>query len=77
MTDAVELHPVGVGQPLTAQARAERGSYVGCIAGALSVSEYHDALTAVGFIDVSITFTHEVADELHGTIITATKPALA
>jgi arsenite methyltransferase len=62
---------------LTVQARAERGSYVGCIAGALSVSEYHDALTAAGFVDVSITFTHEVGDELHGTIITATKPAFA
>jgi arsenite methyltransferase len=62
---------------LTVQERAERGSYVGCIAGALSVSEYHNAMTAAGFGDVSITFTHEVGDELHGTIITATKPALA
>ncbi|MEX0658209.1 MAG: arsenite methyltransferase [Egibacteraceae bacterium] len=54
-------------------ARAERGSYVGCIAGALSVGEYRAGLTAVGFTDVDITFTHEVADGLHGAIVRAVK----
>ena len=33
---------------LTAEQRAERGSYVGCIAGALSFSEYRAGLEAVG-----------------------------
>jgi ubiquinone/menaquinone biosynthesis C-methylase UbiE len=60
---------------LTPRGRAERGSYVGCIAGALSVSEYRNALTTAGFVAVSIAFTHEVADQLHGTIITAAKTA--
>ncbi|MDQ1727795.1 MAG: arsenite methyltransferase [Frankiaceae bacterium] len=56
--------------------RAERGDYTGCIAGALSVTEYTDGLTAAGFTDVSVTFTHAVADGLHGAIIRASKVAL-
>jgi arsenite methyltransferase len=55
--------------------RAERGSYVGCIAGALSRGEYEQGLMSVGFQDVSVTFTHEVADGLHNAIIKATKPS--
>lgn len=57
--------------------RAERGSYVGCIAGALSKGEYEAGLAAAGFTDVEVTFTHEVADGLHGAIVRATKPARA
>jgi SAM-dependent methyltransferase len=60
---------------LSAAERAERGDFAGCIAGALSVSEYESQLAAAGFEDVSVTFTHEVADGLHGAIIRATKPA--
>ena len=55
--------------------RAERGSYVGCIAGALSQSEYVAGLEAAGFEEISVTFTHEAADGLHGAIVKATKPA--
>ena len=55
--------------------RAERGSDVGCIAGALSRSEYVDGLRSVGFADVEVTFTHPVADGLHGAIVRARKPA--
>lgn len=54
--------------------RAERGSYVGCIAGALSRQEYLDGLTAAGFTDASVEFTHQVADGMHGAIIRAVKP---
>src|SRR4051812_35186757 len=54
--------------------RAQRGSYVGCIAGALSRSEYLAGLAAAGFADASVTFTHEVAPGLHGAIVRATKP---
>jgi len=53
--------------------RAERGSYVGCIAGALSVAEYTAGLEAAGFEQVSVEFTHEVADGLHGAIVKAVK----
>jgi arsenite methyltransferase len=60
---------------LTAHDRAERGSYVGCIAGALSSSEYLDGLAAVGFTDATVTFTHEAAPGMHAAIVRATKPA--
>jgi len=56
-------------------ARAERGSYAGCIAGALSFTEYEDGLRAAGLTDVSVRPTHEVADGMFAAIIRATKPA--
>ena len=55
--------------------RAERGSYAGCIAGALSRSEYLDGLTAAGFTDPEVVFTHEAAPGMHGAIVRAVKPA--
>jgi SAM-dependent methyltransferase len=55
--------------------RAERGSYVGCIAGALSRTEYLDGLTAAGFTDPEVLFTHEAAPGMHGAIVRAVKPA--
>jgi SAM-dependent methyltransferase len=55
--------------------RAARGSYVGCIAGALSRQEYVDGLTAVGFIDAEVSFTHEAAPGMHAAIVRAVKPA--
>jgi arsenite methyltransferase len=58
---------------LDPEQRAERGSYVGCIAGALSRSEYVGGLEAAGFEDVSVEFTHEVADGMHGAIVQARK----
>ena len=58
---------------LTPEDRAERGSYVGCIAGALSKSEYERGLDAAGFADVSVTFTHEVAEGMHSAIVKAVK----
>jgi ubiquinone/menaquinone biosynthesis C-methylase UbiE len=60
---------------LTAADRAAAGSYVGCIAGALSRSEYLDGLTAAGFTDASVTFTNEAAPGMHSAIIRAIKPA--
>ena len=60
---------------LTAEERAARGSYVGCIAGALSFSEYTAGLQSAGLSDVSVVPTHSVADGMHGAIIRATKPA--
>jgi arsenite methyltransferase len=59
---------------LSADDRAERGSYVGCIAGALSFSEYEDGLRAAGFTDVEITSTHEPVPGMHSAIVKATRP---
>ncbi|KUM81394.1 arsenite methyltransferase [Streptomyces griseorubiginosus] len=60
---------------LTTEQRAERGNYVGCIAGALSFAEYRAGLEAAGFTDIEITPTHPVADGMHSAIVRATKPA--
>jgi SAM-dependent methyltransferase len=60
---------------LDAEQRAERGSYVGCVAGALSMSEFRTGLEGVGLTDVSITPSHAVADGMVSAIIKATKPA--
>jgi arsenite methyltransferase len=59
---------------LSPEQRAERGSYSGCIAGALSFAEYRAGLAAVGLTDIDITPTHSVADGLFGAIVKATKP---
>jgi arsenite methyltransferase len=58
---------------LTPEQRAERGSYTGCIAGALSTSEYEAGLAAAGFEEVQVELTHSVADRMHGAIIRAVK----
>jgi arsenite methyltransferase len=58
---------------LTRAERARRGSFAGCIAGALSRSEYEAGLETAGFGQVSVAFTHEVADGMHGAIVKAVK----
>jgi SAM-dependent methyltransferase len=59
---------------LSARDRAARGSYVGCVAGALSQAEYEAGMTAAGFDQVHVTFTHAVGDGMHGAVIGARKP---
>ncbi len=71
----IGISDVVAGDRLTASQRGERGSYVGCIAGALSDAEYRDGLAAAGFTGVAITSTHEVADGMHSAIVRANKPA--
>jgi ubiquinone/menaquinone biosynthesis C-methylase UbiE len=61
---------------LTPAQRAERGDFAGCIAGALSVSEYEAGLRGAGFTDIDVTLTHEVADRMHSAIVRATKPQI-
>jgi hypothetical protein len=78
LPDAAALASLGCGNPTavaelhegeTVDQRAERGSYVGCIAGA----EYRAGLEAAGFDDISVEFTHEVAPGMHGAIAQAAK----
>jgi arsenite methyltransferase len=59
---------------LSVAERAERGAWVGCVAGALTKTEYERGLAAAGFTGVSVAFTHQVGDGLHSAIIKATKP---
>ncbi|WP_344015347.1 arsenite methyltransferase [Streptomyces thermospinosisporus] len=62
---------------LTPDQRAERGDYVGCIAGAMSFAEYRQGLESAGFADVEVTATHAVADGMHSAIVRAVKPVTA
>ena len=55
--------------------RAARGSFSGCIAGALSKQEYLDGLEKAGFVDASVRFTHVAEPQMHAAIIRASKPA--
>ena len=60
---------------LTPAERALRGSFVGCIAGALSFSEYGELLLGAGFEGITVDPTHQVADGLHSAIVRAVLPA--
>ena len=60
---------------LSAADRAERGSYVGCIAGALSKQEYLDGLAAAGFVDAEVIFSREAAPGMNSAIVRAVRPS--
>lgn len=60
---------------LSPEDRAERGSWVGCIAGALSYSEYRDLLSDAGFTDISLTTSHQATDGMDSVIIKARTPS--
>jgi arsenite methyltransferase len=60
---------------LTPDQRAERGSYVGCIAGALSFREFRAGLRAAGLSGVEVIPTHQIVEGMHSAIVRATKPA--
>jgi SAM-dependent methyltransferase len=68
ITDIVSSDDLGV------EERAERGSYAGCIAGALSFGEYRAELERAGFTDIEVEATHEVTDGIFGAIVRAQKP---
>jgi SAM-dependent methyltransferase len=59
---------------LTPTERAERGSFAGCVAGALTFSEYAAGLTAAGLTAIRLTPTHAVGDGLYGAIVAAVRP---
>jgi arsenite methyltransferase len=59
---------------LSPEERRERGDFAGCITGALSLGEYTAGLAAAGFEDVSVDFTHEITDGIHGAIVKARMP---
>ena len=59
---------------LTAEQRAERGDFAGCLAGALSFAEYRAELERAGFEAIEVEPTHEVGDRMHGAIVRARRP---
>jgi hypothetical protein len=68
----IGISDVVAGNDLTPVERAERGSYVGCIAGALSFTEFANGLQAAGFVDVGITSMDEPVPGIHSASIRAT-----
>jgi arsenite methyltransferase len=70
----VGISDVVADDALSPAERAQRGSWSGCIAGALARGEYERFLGEAGFRDVAIAFTHQVEDGMHGAIVRATKP---
>jgi SAM-dependent methyltransferase len=62
---------------LTAEERAARGTYTGCIAGALTFSEFREGLEAAGMEDVTLTVSHEAADRMYSVIVKARKGGAA
>lgn len=69
----VGVSDVGGRGPPDAGGAGGARSYVGCIAGVLSKSEYIAGLEAAEFEEVSVEFTHQVADGMHGAIVKARK----
>ena len=69
----VGLSDVVASNELTTAERAERGSYVGCIAGALSFAEYERDLRNAGFSDIVVEPTHAVADGMWAALVKAVK----
>jgi arsenite methyltransferase len=57
--------------------RAARGDHAGCIAGALSFSEYAHGLAAAGLDRIELQPTHRAVDGMFNVIIRARRPAHA
>ena len=62
---------------LTPAQRAERGSYVGCIAGCLSFGEWEAGLRDAGLAGISVSSEHPYGDGLHSALVRAVKPDAA
>ena len=59
---------------MDAATRADMAQWTGCIAGALTRTEFEGALTAAGLVDIEIRETHRVHEHAASAIIRATKP---
>ena len=70
----IGISDVVASDDLSPAERAERGSLVGCIAGALSFGEYRSGLERAGFEAIELEPTHEVADGMVSAIVRARRP---
>jgi arsenite methyltransferase len=57
------------------ETRADMEQWTGCISGALTESEYRDALAAAGFAGIEVDETHRVHPHAGSAIVRADKPA--
>ena len=55
-------------------ARRDMAQWTGCIAGALTVEEFHRELEAAGFTDVEVRETHRVHEHAGSAIVSARTP---
>jgi ubiquinone/menaquinone biosynthesis C-methylase UbiE len=62
---------------MDAATRADMQAYTGCIAGALTRTEYESALFAAGLSEIEISETHRVHEKAASAIIRARKPRVA
>ncbi len=58
---------------MDAHTKADMAAWTGCIAGALTEQEFHDALTAAGLKDAEVRETHRVHEHAAAAIIRARK----
>jgi arsenite methyltransferase len=54
--------------------RADMQQWTGCIAGALTRTEFEDALAAAGLTDIEVNETHRVHEHATSAIVRARKP---
>jgi arsenite methyltransferase len=59
---------------MDADTRADMQQWTGCIAGALTRTEFEDALAAAGLVDVEIIETHRVHEHAGAAIVRARRP---
>lgn len=59
---------------MSGEERLERGSWVGCIAGALTFDEYRQGLEEAGLTEIEITSHHLETDGMHSCTIRAARP---
>jgi hypothetical protein len=59
---------------MDAATRADMQAWTGCIAGALSRTEFESALADAGLVDVEIRESHRVHEHASSAIVRARKP---
>jgi arsenite methyltransferase len=60
---------------MDAATRADMAQWTGCVAGALTRTEYERALAAAGLVEAEIRETHRVDEHAASAIVSARKPA--
>jgi arsenite methyltransferase len=68
------MSDVIVDENMDAATRADMQEWTGCIAGALTRTEFKQALAEAGFVDVEIRETHRVHDQAGSAIVRARQP---
>ncbi len=73
----VSVSDVVADDALSTEDRATLGDYAGCIAGALSFSEYAAGLAAAGLAGIELRPTHAAVPGMYNVIIRAVRPTAA